>query len=300
MKLLNTQMTPLVNSFLHIELREQPFLYSPHHGQPTYHAHPELELTYVLKGFGKRIIGNNISPFTDGDMVFMGADVPHIWMSDPAYYQDDSLLSTKVIVAYINPRIFEQMFDMLEEFEPVKHMIKLAAKGFHISGGTRQHIGNRLLDLLNTSGYRRIEGFLNILHILTESTEKELIADSKMPVAAEANSDRLVSVVRHIKENLHNPISLNVLADIAFMAVPSFCRYFKGRMGISPLQYISEERMERARKLLIELDKPVYEIAGLCGYNSDSHFCKLFKAHSGISPYQYKSKVKHVMHFANA
>ncbi len=300
MKLLNTQMTPLVNNFLHIELREQPFLYSPHHGQPTYHAHPELELTYVLEGFGKRIIGNNMSPFTDGDMVFMGANVPHIWMSDRVYYEEDSLLSTKVIVAYINPRIFEQMFDMLDEFEPVKQMIRQASKGFYISGETQRQIGNKLLGLLNISGYMRIEGFLSILHILAESTEKELIADSKMPVAAEANSDRLVSVIQYIKENLHNTISLNVLADIAYMAVPSFCRYFKGRMGISPLQYISEERMERARKLLIELDKPVYEIAGLCGYNSDSHFCKLFKAHSGMSPYQYKSKVKHVMHFANA
>ncbi len=300
MKLVNTQMTPLVNNFLHIELREQPFLYSPHHGQPTYHAHPEFELTYVLEGFGKRIIGNDMSSFEDGDMVFIGANVPHIWMSDPAYYQDDSLLITKAVVAYINPKIFEQMFDLLEEFEPVKQMIKQAAKGFHIQGETQKIVGGKLLNLINTSGYKRIEGFLNILHVLSESSEKEVITDSKMSLATEANSDRLVPVIQYIKKNLQNTISLNVLADLAFMAVPSFCRYFKGRMGTSPLQYISEERMERARKLLIELDKPVYEIAGLCGYNSDSHFCKLFKAHSGLSPYQYKSKVKHVMHYANA
>jgi len=300
MKLVNTQMTPLVNNFLHIEWREQPFLYSPHHGQPTFHSHPEYELTYIVEGFGKRIIGNNLSSFTDRDMVFIGANVPHIWMSDPAYYEDDSLLVTKAVVAYINPAIFEQMFEMLEEFEPVKEMIRLASRGFKVKGDTQQKIARKLLELLNASGYKRIEGFLNVLHMLAETAEKEFISDNKMPVASGANADRLVPVIQYIKQNLHDAISLNVLADLAYMTVPSFCRFFKSRMGISPLQYISEERMERARKLLIELDKPVYEIAGLCGYNSDSHFCKLFKAHSGMSPYQYKSKVKRVLAFASA
>lgn len=295
MKLVNTQMTPLVNNCLHVEIREQPFLYSPHHGQPTYHAHPEFELTYILEGFGKRIIGNNVSPFEDGDMVFVGSNVPHIWMSDAVYYQEDSLLNTKVVVAYINPKIFEQMFELLEELEPVKEMIRLASAGLYIFGETQRLVGTRLLEMVNASGLSRIEGFLNILHILAESGEKECISENKTSIATRANSDRLVPVLQYIKKNLHNSISLNILADLAYMAIPSFCRFFKGRMGVSPLQYISEERMERARKLLIELDKPVYEIAGLCGYNSDSHFCKLFKAHSGISPYQYRSKLRSVL-----
>ncbi|MBX3238647.1 MAG: helix-turn-helix domain-containing protein [Chitinophagaceae bacterium] len=295
MKLVNTKITPLINSFLHVELREQPFLYSPHHGQATFHAHPELELTYVLEGYGNRIIGNNVSPFADGDMVFIGSNVPHIWMSDPVYYQDDSLLNTKVVVAYINPTIFEQMFELLAEFEPIKEMIRIASGGLHIFGETQRVVGRKLLRMIHASGVSRIEGFLNILHILAESREKELISDNKTSIAIRTNSDRLVPVLQYIKENLHNSISLNVLADLAYMAIPSFCRFFKSRMGLSPLQYISEERMERARKLLIELDKPVYEIAGLCGYNSDSHFCKLFKAHSGISPYQYRSKARSVL-----
>lgn len=296
MKLVTTQMTPLVKNFLHIEKREQPFLYSPYHGRPTFHAHPEFELTYILEGHGKRIIGNNVSSYSEGDMVFIGSNVPHIWLSDPSYCEQHPVPScTKSIVSYINPKIFEHMFELLGEFESIKDMTNLAAKGFYIYGKTEKIIAKKLECLVNATGYNKIEGFLNILHTITISQDKEFISDNRTPVITSHDSDRLVPVIEYIKSNLSNAISLNTLADIAYMTVPSFCRLFKSRIGFSPLQYITEERMGQARRLLIELDKPVYEIAGRCGYNSDSHFCKIFKEYYGISPHRYKSNINRVL-----
>ncbi|MBX3253751.1 MAG: helix-turn-helix domain-containing protein [Chitinophagaceae bacterium] len=298
MKLVKTQMTPLIKSFLHIEKREQPFLYSPYHGRPTFHAHPELELTYILQGHGKRIVGNNIAPYVEGDMAFIGSNLPHIWLSDPAFYQAGSSDSSKVIVAYINLQIFEQMFEMLPELGGIKEMTRLASRGFKICGETKLQIAGKLENLLNASGYAKIEGFMSILHIIATSEQKEFISCNRISAATHFNSDRLVPVIQYIKNNISSTISLNTLADLAYMAVPSFCRFFKGRMGVSPLQYILEERMVLAQRLLIELDKPVYEIAGRCGYNSDSHFCKIFKAHFGISPHRYKSNVMRISNLA--
>lgn len=289
-------MTPLVRNFLHVEKREQPFLYSPYHGRPTFHSHPEFELTYVVEGRGKRIVGNNISSYSEGDMVFIGSNVPHIWLSDPSHYeQQPDSPGTQSIVCYINPKIFEQMFELLDEFESIKAMTNLASRGFYIYGKTKKLIAKKLENLFEATGYDRIEGFLRILHAIAISQEKEFISDSRTALTSCFNSDRLVQVVEYIKNNLANIISLNMLAEITYMTVPSFCRFFKSRMGISPLQYIMEERMELARRLLIELDKPVYEIAGRCGYNSDSHFCKIFKEHFGISPHQYKSNLSRIL-----
>lgn len=296
MKLVTTQMTPLVKNFLHVEKRDQPFLYSPYHGRPTFHSHPEFELTYIIEGKGKRIVGNNLAPYSEGDMVFIGSNVPHIWLSDHSC-QDEGISSSSVksIVSYINPKIFEQMFDLLDELESIKAMTNQAARGFYIYGKTKIAIAEKLEYLVSATGYNRIEGFLNILHTITMSEEKEFISDNKAPVVISHDSDRLVQVVKYIKNNLSDVISLNTLAEIAYMAVPSFCRLFKSRMGISPLRYILEARMELARRLLIEMDKPVYEIAGRCGYNSDSHFCKIFKEHFGISPHRYKSNINRIL-----
>ncbi len=287
-------MTRLVNGSLHVEKRTQPFLYSPYHGKPTFHAHPEYQLTFILNGYGKRIIGNNIAPYSQGDMVFVGANLPHIWLSDPAFYEADAGLQSSAIVAYINSQVFEQMFDLLEEFEVIKKMLCLSSRGLSIHGETKRRIAAQLENLFELSGYARVKGFLNILHTIAVSADKKPIIDSRVAVSGRLKSDRLVPVLNYIKENLHQVISLEVLADLVYMTAPSFSRFFRERMGISLSQYITAERMELARKLLIKLDKPVYEIAGLCGYNSDSHFCKIFKEHTGISPYQYKAKAKEI------
>ena len=44
-----------------------------------YHFHPEYELTYIVKGSGKRYIGNHMDNFTAGDLVLLGPNLPHCW-----------------------------------------------------------------------------------------------------------------------------------------------------------------------------------------------------------------------------
>lgn len=291
MKLLQTQITPFINSFLHVEMRDQQYLYSPHHGKPSFHAHPELELTFIVEGYGKRIIGNKVAPYEAGDMVLLGASVPHVWLSDPAFYQQDSKLRSKVIVTYINPKVFEQMFEMMNELKGIKELMRLAAKGIHIFGEARELIAEKLVALSTKTGFEKVTGLLDVLHIISVSNEKKFIAENEIATATGATSDRMINVIKFIKSNLHETISLHQVADVACMTIPSFCRFFKNRTKMRFSQYLMEERMEHARKLLIELDKPISDIAGRCGYNSNSHFCKVFKDHTGQSPYQYKSNI---------
>lgn len=290
MRLLQTQITPFVNNFLHIDVREQPFLYSPLHGQPSFHAHPELELVFILEGFGKRIIGNKVTYYETGDMVFIGSGVPHIWLSDPAYYKQDSTLRSKVIVTYINPKVFESMFIHIKELDGVKEMINQASKGINIFGDTRKIIAERLFALSFKTGFEKVDGLLQIMHLITVSTEKSFILPEDH-VSVSGLSDRMNDVNEYITNNLSEQISLKQVADVACLTVPSFCRFFKKRTKMTFFQYLTNVRMAQACKLLIEVDKSVSYIANMCGYISDSHFCKVFKDHIGQSPYQYKCGV---------
>ena len=291
MRLLQTQITPFVNNFLHIDVREQPFLYSPLHGQPSFHAHPELELVFILEGFGKRIIGNKVTYYETGDMVFIGSGVPHIWLSDPAYYKQDSTLRSKVIVTYINPKVFESMFIHIKELDGVKEMINQASKGINIFGDTRKIIAERLFALSFKTGFEKVDGLLQIMHLITVSTEKSFILPEDH-VSVSGLSDRMNDVNEYITNNLSEQISLKQVADVACLTVPSFCRFFKKRTKMTFFQYLTNVRMAQACKLLIEVDKSVSYIANMCGYISDSHFCKVFKDNIGQSPYQYKCGVK--------
>lgn len=274
-------------------MRDYAFVDSPFHGRrPLLHAHPELELTVVLEGYGKRIIGGKVDKFQPGDMVFLGPDVPHIWLSDPAFYKEETELRSKVIVMYINPKIFEQMFESMAELSGVRSMIQQASMGISIFGKTQKLIVEKLINLFQKTGFEKVKGCLEIMHLISISEEKKFITEKVLDTAKTgSNSDRLVDVIQYIRENISSPVSLKDVAEVACMTIPSFCRFFKSRTKMRFSQFLMEERMKYARQLLIEMDKPISEIAALCGYNSDSHFCKVFKDHTGQSPHQYKSSV---------
>ena len=63
---------------------------------------------------------------------------------------------------------------------------------------------------------------------------------------------------------------------------------FKKLFGVSIYSYQLQLRMEKARKLLAESDKPIKQIAGLAGYNTISSFSAAFKKSFNLSPSQYR------------
>jgi AraC-like DNA-binding protein len=291
MRLLQTEITPLINDLFYIDMRKQPFLSSPFHAQPSFHAHPELELVFIVEGYGKRIINNKVEPFEAGDMVFIGSYVPHIWLSDQTFYEENSPLECRAIVTYLNPKVFGDVFECIREFDTIREMIRQASKGIRILGETKKTIADKLIALSTKTGFEKVEGLLQILHLISISDEKSYIVNNDVEQLETADSDRLIAVIKYIKDHMHEHISLKEIASVACMKEQSFCRYFKSRTKKSFSRYLEELRMEYAKKLLIEDHGCISDIAYSCGYSSTSHFCKVFKDYNGKSPYQYKISI---------
>jgi AraC-like DNA-binding protein len=295
MRLFHTEITPMIEEFLHIDFRNQSFLSSPYHTCPTFHSHPELELVFVLEGFGKRIIGNKVEPFESGDMVFIGSNVPHVWLSDNSYYEENSNLHSRVIVTYFNPIIFQQFFDAVKEFNDIKKTMLQASKGMRILGETRNIIAKKLITLSSENGFEKINSFLQILNIISVSNDKYCILNNGVSKNDSFESDRLVDVIKFVQANLDEHITLRKVAEIACMTEQSFCRFFKSRLKMNFFQYLEVQRMKHACDLLIQSsDKPIADIAFECGYTSSSHFCKVFKDNYNQSPSQYRKGIDEV------
>jgi AraC-like DNA-binding protein len=289
MKIIKTEITPLINNCIYLDYREQRYLSSFNQSAASFHQHPELQLTFILEGYGKRIIGNKVSPFEPGDMVFIGSNVPHIWLSDAAFYNQESSLLSKVITVYIDPRIFQHMFDYVKEADGIKNMIAQASKGINVFGETRRAIAEKLILLTQAEGFERFYGLLHILDIITKTTEKSLILSNEEDMPKGQSSDRLIAVLKFVKDNLSEEITLEQVAEIACMTKQSFCRFFKERTKKTFSQYLIDLRMTHACTLLIELDRPISVIASLCGYNSNSHFSKIFREFVGQTPYEFRA-----------
>lgn len=291
MKLLKTEITPITNEPLYVDARQQPFLWSPFHSQPSFHSHPEMELTFIEEGFGKRIIGDTIEPFEDGDMVLIGPNVPHMWLSDPTFYKPGSTLRSKAIVTYFDSSIFIPFFNALKEFDEIKMTIREAAKGIRIFGDTRNIIANRLAQLATATGFRKVNGLLEIIHLISSSVEKHFILDNQTHIGNNIQRDKFVEVIHYIKTNLDRPIYLHEVAEIACLTEPSFSRLFKQRMKKTFSAFHAELRIARAKELLLAGRLSVKEVAYHCGYNSLAYFHMLFKKQVGMCPLQFKTAI---------
>jgi len=100
---------------------------------------------------------------------------------------------------------------------------------------------------------------------------------------------QLRMVEDHVREQLDEDISVEELAELVDLSPFHFCRVFKQATGMSPLQYVTRERITRAQQLIRETSLSLIEIGLEVGYASPSHFSKVFRRVAGVTPTAFRS-----------
>src|SRR5258708_17647286 len=101
----------------------------------------------------------------------------------------------------------------------------------------------------------------------------------KLRKALEMISDKL---------NQQDAIALDVVAQEVGLSRYHFSRVFKESMGLSPINYIVRQRIERAKKLLAETDLPIADVALQSGFSGQSHFTTFFRRLVGLTPRSFR------------
>lgn len=228
MKGLPTEISPGINNFFSLTEKEDDFFKVP------FHYHPELELVFILESFGKRIIGDNTGTFNEGDLVFIGSNLPHAWVSDEIFQRRNPTLRPKAIVLYFNKDIFSQGFYEMKEAVKINELFKAAEKGICVNGKTKAVIEIKLKSLLHKEDFEKIIGLFEVLHILSQSDDMSfVVSDGYASQLKHTKTDRLAEVYKYIEQNFKDNISLSTIAAISNLAPQSFCRVFKKRTGKS-------------------------------------------------------------------
>ncbi|MFB3387635.1 AraC family transcriptional regulator [Flavobacterium sp. LAR06] len=283
MKIVKTNIASYTNTSLSVFSREESFFQSP------FHSHPEFELVYILESHGKRIIGNSVESFQSGDMVFLGDDIPHVWLNDEIFYKGINSLKARAMVIYFSRDLFGNSFYELPEAQEVKKFLSQGVKGVSITGQTNAIIAKKMEKLLKKKGFEVVMGLIEILFLLSKSKDLRYINDdSYVSVSDENKNDRLAAVFQYVKTNYKEEISLDEISKIANLTPTSFCRMFKSKTKKAFVEYLNEIRVSNACKYLIETDLGISEIAYECGYKTASNFNKLFKKLIGTTPKEYR------------
>jgi len=99
---------------------------------------------------------------------------------------------------------------------------------------------------------------------------------------------RLRKVEDYVRENLAEEISVERLAELVELSPFHFSRVFKQATGMTPLQFVTRERITYAQQLIRETSRSLIEIALEVGYTSPSSFTKVFRRMTGVTPMEFR------------
>lgn len=106
--------------------------------------------------------------------------------------------------------------------------------------------------------------------------------------SAALGENTIIGIIRYMQEHLAEEISLNVLSEEFHLSAQYISQLFKSEIGVNFLAYLTNIRMEKAKKLLLSTTFSIAEISEKCGYGDYRVFTKVFKKTEGITPSQYR------------
>lgn len=258
-----------------------------------WHRHHQIELTWIERGTGIRLVGDNAAPFTSGDLVLLGANVPHVWTSARARNADASVASVLQFPAEILTRT------PMPELETILPILARARAGVQITGTCHTAVTRMLIQMRAMNGLRRVSALYGIFDALVRH-EKDLRPISTRPTdatdfseSAWTNRDaekekRIQQVVAWVQKNLASALRVADAAGIAHVTPAAFSRFFHRETGKTFSKYVNEVRCSTACLSLKNSDKPISFIAEECGFASLSNFNRQFLAQTGATPLKYR------------
>lgn len=100
---------------------------------------------------------------------------------------------------------------------------------------------------------------------------------------------RMTPVTDYIKKNYKQTVSLDDLAELINVSKSYLCRCFKAAYGITPIKYLMNYRLDRAKQLLISTDIKMKLLCEEVGFNDTSYFCMAFRRSEGMTPEEFRN-----------
>jgi AraC-like DNA-binding protein/quercetin dioxygenase-like cupin family protein len=252
----------------------------------VWHYHPELELHYLVKGRGVRLIGDNISNFMDGELILLGENLPHVWR-----VEEGAATGVEVIVVHFLPDCLGGDFLNLPEAYLLPRLFERAKKGLVIHGIAKDRVVDLMQHIVKATNMERLILLLAMLNTLAETAEKsDITSGHAFYKSNDMETLRLNKIYEFTLAHYRDDITLQQVASIANLGVTSFCRYFKLMTRKTYNDFLVEIRISHACRLLIEDRLATEVICFECGFNNVSNFYRHFRKVTEMTPLEYKKR----------
>ncbi len=230
----------------------------------------------------------------DGRLQHSDAVPGMIWLC-PAGIREDMIKAygdvAEMIHLYLPAMPLSEM--ALRELDVDPESVKL-----HFDGGFRDPLIERIARAVQAemldpapAGKMLVETLASALgvQILRQHSNLVRVSVPLPSVRGALDPRRLRRVKEYIEAHLSEDLSVEMLANKAYLSPFHFARAFKTATGTSPHRYLTDRRIEHAKVLIAEGRLPLVEIADLCGFSSQAHLTRWFKRIVGTTPGAYRT-----------
>lgn len=253
----------------------------------NWHWHEEFELVYIIEGCVACHINQSVYELQPGECIFINSSVLHRFTSEkygiitnviflPAFLAaKESLIYRK----YVMPLEKAEMPCIVLRKEEVwkKQMLSLLQELFSnlkTAEWNELSIRNQLSEIW----------LLMFLQLNSEQLAPKMVNGS-------AHSRKMLqAMIQYIQMHFERPITLADIAGAANISKNTALRYFQENIGISPVEYLMQYRLNNACKMLRETSEKITYIARCAGYDNVSYFNRIFKKYVGKTPSQYRAE----------
>lgn len=103
------------------------------------------------------------------------------------------------------------------------------------------------------------------------------------------NAERIKQMLQYVQEHYMDEIDTAKIAQSASISESECLRCFRSEIGIAPIQYLRQMRIQKAAQLLLSGEYRISDVAFKCGFQDVSYFSKTFREIKGVSPTEYKN-----------
>ena len=264
------------------------------------HLHNFVEINVITQGTGFHKIYNNRIPVQPGSVFIIPANTPHTYTRGENLTVKHILIHSDFFTQYsaqlnacsgfyflfqkepylrsianYSPYLFSLKNKDLETFNAFWDI--LVQKNLDLPDRHHGDKSNEEIVYLNGWLFSLISFFCSIYAIENQSS-------------VDYNLLRVTNVVEYISMHYNENISLETLAKNNAMSVPTLMRLFKTAIGTSPANFITMQRISRAKILLTNTNMSITTIANETGFFDNAHFTRTFKKLTGMSPTHYRHK----------
>lgn len=254
------------------------------------HSHDFIEMGLVRRGHSTHVLYEEEKEFPygliRGDFFIIMPDELHNHCDNEDFFFYNVAFKPEVIASFL-PEL-----ETLESWNELFHPKPLfQRKCLHLLPGKYEHAEKLLkrmmyeLHLMSGCDYHRLNArnsFLDYLTLLGSTSPQE------WKQTPQSIDPRILDVVNSLENDPSRPFHLPALAKMAGLSQSGLAKKFKAAMGVSPLDYCISLRMESVRKLLLETDHSIGEIAFRTGFCDSNYLVKMFHRQYGIPPARYR------------